>query len=70
MVRSLEVLEVNYFWRVGGNEVRKINDEWACIEREEDWKWFIYQYIKVNLGSDDVQIYLYFVGNMEYHALY
>lgn len=27
MVRSLEVLEVNYFWRVGGNEVRKINDE-------------------------------------------
>lgn len=27
-------------------------------------------YIKVNLGSDDVQIYLYFVGNMEYHALY
>ena len=27
-------------------------------------------YIKVNSGSDDVQIYLYFVGNMEYHTLY
>ena len=46
-----------------------MNEHVSKEERTENGFSISLLYIKVNSGSD-VQVYLYFVGNMEYHTLY
>lgn len=36
VVRSVEWLEVDYIWLVGGDEIEKMDDERECVEQEED----------------------------------